>query len=145
MLKLADNLKLPVDAVTQTFVVYGGKGTGKTNFGGVLAEELYKAHQRFSVIDPMGVWWGLQHGRDRTSPGLEILLLGGPHGDLPIEPSAGSVVADLVVDETVSVVIDISRHRNLKAWSKGEREAAAADADHRRGRAVRSARAALRR
>jgi hypothetical protein len=69
----------------------------------------------------MGVWWGLQHGRDRHSPGLEVLLLGGPRGDLPIEPTAGAVVADLVVDETVSVVIDISRHANLKAWSKIER------------------------
>jgi hypothetical protein len=40
-LKISDELSLPLDAVTQTLVVYGGKGMGKTNFGGVLCEELY--------------------------------------------------------------------------------------------------------
>lgn len=121
MLKISDKLKLPNDAVTQTIVVYGGKGMGKTNFGSVLAEELHAARQRFSIIDPMGVAWGLQHGRNKSDPGLEVLLLGGVHGDLPIEPTAGEVVADLVADESISVVIDISRHVNGKAWSKGEK------------------------
>lgn len=121
MLKIAKNLSLPLEAVTQTIVVYGGKGMGKTNFGSVFAEEMYAAHQRFSVIDPMGVWWGLQHGRTKTETGLEVLILGGVHGDLPIEPTAGEIVADLVADETVSVVIDISRHSSGKAWGKHEK------------------------
>jgi hypothetical protein len=42
-------------------VIYGGKGMGKTNLGGVLVEELDSAGLRFAVIDPMGVWWGLRH------------------------------------------------------------------------------------
>jgi hypothetical protein len=121
VIKLADNLSLPREAVTQTIVVYGGKGMGKTNFGSVLVEELHAARQRFSVIDPMGVWWGLQHGKKKGEPGLEVLLLGGIHGDLPIEPTGGEVVADLVADESISVVIDISRRRDGKAWSKGEK------------------------
>lgn len=107
--------------MTQTLVVYGGKGMGKTNFGAVFAEELYAAGHRFAVIDPMGVWWGLQHGRDRATPGLEVLILGGVHGDLPIEPSAGAIAADLVADEQVSVVIDVSRRANGTMWTQGER------------------------
>jgi len=116
-----ETFTLPLDAVTQTVVVYGGKGMGKTNFGSVFAEELYGASLRFSVIDPMGVWWGLQHGTERGEPGLEVLILGGVHGDLPIEPTAGEVVADLVADEGISVVIDISRRADGKAWTKGEK------------------------
>lgn len=95
--------------------------THNTNFGSVLAEELHAAGQRFSLIDPMGVAWGLQHGAKRGQPGLPVLILGGTHGDLPIEPTAAAVVADLVVDESVSVVVDISRRANGKAWSKGEK------------------------
>jgi hypothetical protein len=85
-----------------------------------------------------------------------VLILGGIHGDLPIEPTAGAVVADLVVDEDVSVIIDISRHaerhdvvdrredplrpRLLRpAVRAAGRAPAAADADHRRGRPVRPA------
>lgn len=120
-LQISPDLALPTEAVTQTVVVYGGKGMGKTNFGSVFAEELYAAGQRFSVLDPMGVWWGLQHGRARGESGLEVLLLGGIHGDLPIEPTAGEVVADLVADESISVVVDISRRADGRAWSKAEK------------------------
>jgi uncharacterized protein len=121
MLKISKTLALPLSAVTQKIVVYGSPGMGKTNFGSVIAEELYANNLRFSVIDPMGVWWGLQHGITSKGGGLEVLLLGGIHGDLPIEPTGGEVVADLVADESVSVVIDISRTSGGKAWKKGEK------------------------
>jgi hypothetical protein len=50
-----------------------------------------------------------------------VLILGGIHGDLPIEPTAGAIVADLVVDEDVNV-----DHRHLAQalrpmWSQGEK------------------------
>lgn len=120
-LRIAEHFALPLETVTQTIVVYGGRGMGKTNLGSVLAEELYKARLKFSVIDPMGVWWGLQHGANRGKPGIEVLLLGGIRGDIPVEPTAGAVIADLVVDEAVSTVVDISRHTTGKMWSKGEK------------------------
>lgn len=120
-LNISPALPLPFDIVTSTIIIYGGKGMGKTNLGAVFAEELYAAGLRFSVIDPMGVWWGLQHGVNRKSQGLGVLILGGRHGDLPIEPTAGAVVADLVVDESVSVVIDISRRADGTSWSVGEK------------------------
>jgi hypothetical protein len=92
--------------------------------------------------------------RRRQGRRVEVLILGGIHGDLPIEPTAGAVVADLVVDEDASVIIDISRRADGSMWSIAERvrfvtdvrEAALpapgreAPADHagdRRGRAVR--------
>lgn len=120
-LQISPDLSLPADAVTSTIVVYGGKGMGKTNLASVLVEEFAAASLRFAVIDPMGVWWGLRHGADGKSIGIKALILGGIHGDLPIEPTSGAIVADLVVDEDVSVIIDISRRADGSMWSIGER------------------------
>lgn len=115
-------LELPrKSAVTSTFVVYGGKGMGKTNALAVFAEEIEAAGQRFSVIDPVGVSWGLQHGAKRGTNGLTCIILGGQHGDIPITPQAGKIVADFVADESVNTVIDISRDAAGKMWSQGER------------------------
>jgi hypothetical protein len=127
-LKLGPTLQFPAtDAVTQTLVVYGGKGMGKTNFGVVLAEELARTGRRFAALDPVGTWYGLRHAANGKSPGVEVLVLGGKHGDLPIDPSGGAVVADLVADEDVNVVVDISRRPNGSMWSLGERYRFVAD------------------
>lgn len=118
---LGKGLVLPDDAVTQTLVVYGGKGMGKTVFGAVLAEELAKARKRFSVIDPVGRSWGLRWGADGKSDGLKILILGGRHGDMPIHPHGGAAIADLVVNEDVDTLIDISSYADGKGWTHGEK------------------------
>lgn len=120
-LRISPDLNLPTDVVTSTTVVYGGKGMGKTNFGSVLVEELTKAGLRWSLLDPMGVAWGLRHSPDGKGPGIQCVILGGPHGDIPIEPTGGAIVADLVIDEGVNTIIDFSRHPNGKMWSNGER------------------------
>ncbi len=120
-LNISPDLALPLDAITQTIVVYGGKGMGKTNFASVLAEEFDRNRLHFSLIDPLGVSWGLQSSADGKSAGLELLVLGGIHGDIPIDPHAGAIVADLVVDESVNVVIDISREKSGKMWSMGDK------------------------
>lgn len=118
---ISTNQSLPPEAQTGTLVVYGGKGMGKTNFLAVLCEEFDKTGLKFSLLDPLGVNWGLQYGRTRDLPGLKVLILGGIHGDIAILPTAGAVVADLVVDESISTVIDISRRPNGQSWSMGEK------------------------
>lgn len=120
-LNISPDLSLPLDAVTSTLVVYGGKGMGKTNLGAVLVEELSYAGLRWSALDPLGVWWGLRHSKDGSGPGIECVILGGVHGDIPIEPTGGAVAADLVVDETANVIIDFSRKPSGEMWSIGER------------------------
>lgn len=120
-LRISLGLSLPADAVTSTLVVYGGKGMGKTNFASVLVEEFSTAGLRFAVIDPMGVWWGLRHDESGKGAGVKVLILGGRHGDMPITPESGAIVADLVVDEDANVIVDISRHADGSMWSIGER------------------------
>lgn len=112
---------LPNDVVTSTLVVYGGKGMGKTNFGSVLVEELDRAKLRWSYLDPLGVAWGLRHSADGNGAGVKCVILGGAHGDIPIEPTGGAVVADLVVDEPTSVIIDFSRKPSGEMWGIGEK------------------------
>jgi hypothetical protein len=120
-LHISSDLLLPANAATSTLLVYGGKGMGKTNFGTVLVEEFFAASIRFAAIDPMGVLWGLRHSADGKGTGIKVLILGGIHGDLPITPESGAIVADLVVDEDVSVIIDISRRADGSMWSISER------------------------
>ncbi len=120
-LHISESLLLPRDTVTSTLIVYGGKGTGKTNLAVVLAEELTKTGLRWSFLDPMGVAWGLRHSKDGKGLGIECLILGGAHGDIPIEPTGGAVVADLVADENVNVIIDFSRKPSGESWGVGEK------------------------
>ncbi len=120
-LKISKDLTLPRDTVTSTIVVYGGKGMGKTVFGAVLAEELAAAGLRWAWLDPLGVAWGIRHSADGNGPGVECLIMGGVHGDVPIEPTGGEAVADIVVEESVNVLIDISRKPSGEMWGVGER------------------------
>jgi uncharacterized protein len=120
-LDISPDLKIPQDIVTSTTIIYGGKGMGKTNLGSVIVEELAKAGLRWSVLDPMGVFWGLRHSADGKGPGIECVILGGTHGDIPIEPTGGATVADLVIDESANTIIDFSRKANGKMWTKGEK------------------------
>lgn len=121
-LAIAPELRIPaVEAETSTFAVYGGKGMGKTNLAAVLAEELHDSGRRFAMIDPVGVSWGLRFAADGKGNGIPIVILGGLHGDLPIEPTGGAVVADFVADEREHVLIDISRRADGRMWGSGEK------------------------
>ena len=47
----------------------------------------------------------------RQRPGLPIVILGGEHGDVPLEVGAGELVAHLVVRERVSMLLDLAGFR----------------------------------
>jgi DNA helicase HerA-like ATPase len=110
-LSIATNLTLPAEAVTQTFAILAKRGVGKTYTASVLTEELLKAGLQVVVADPIGVWWGLRASADGKREGLPIVVLGGDHGDAPLEVSAGETIASLIVEERLSVVLDLSRFR----------------------------------
>lgn len=107
-LRLAPDLVLPVDAVTQTIAVLAKRRAGKSYLARRFAEQLHHTHQQVVILDPKGDWWGIRSAADGKRPGLPIVILGGERGDVPLEPGAGEVVAKLVVEERVSVLIDLS-------------------------------------
>jgi len=110
-LRISDNLTLPLEATTQTFAILAKRGVGKTYTAAVITEELLKADQQIIVADPIGVWWGLRAGADGKSAGLSIVVMGGDHGDVPLEESAGETVATAIVEHGFSAVLDLSHFR----------------------------------
>ncbi len=120
-LKIAPGLTLPEDSVTQTFGILAKRGAGKSNAGAVMAEEMHGAGLQFVAVDPVGAWWGLRSSSDGKGPGLPIPVLGGYHGDVPLEARAGELIGDLVVEERLSCVLDVS------AFGEGEKKRFLAD------------------
>lgn len=107
-LRIAADLTLPVDAVTQTFGILARKGAGKTYTALVMAEEMIKASLPVVILDPLGACWGLRVSADGTGPGLPVTILGGEHADIPLEPTAGKVVADIIVEHPGAFILDMS-------------------------------------
>lgn len=131
-IRLARDLRLPIDAVTRTFGVVGQRGTGKTSTAVVLVEEI-APHAPFVVIDPTGAWYGLRSSDDGKGAGLDVVVLGGHEGDVPLEDTSGPLVADLVLRDRYSLVLDLELMRKgrqvrfiadfLEALYHGSREA----------------------
>jgi len=105
---IADDLRLPLDLVVQQTGILARTGAGKTNTAVVIVEEVLAARQQVVIVDPPGAWYGLRSSEDGLTAGYPVIVLGGTHGDLPLEPSSGEIIADFVVDTGASVVLDLS-------------------------------------
>lgn len=108
-LNIASNLKLPLELAQQAICTVGIRGSGKTNTGRVMAEELLDAGVPICVIDPTDAWWGLRASRDGKGEGYPVFIFGGEHGDLPLEETHGKTIAEFLVGERVPVVLSL-RH-----------------------------------
>lgn len=112
MLILAPNLKLPIDAVTQTFGILAKRRAGKSYLTRRLAEQLFgPGGQQIVIVDPKGDWWGIRSAANGKDPGLPVVILGGEKGDVRLERGSGSLVATLVAEDRVSLVLDLSEFR----------------------------------
>lgn len=103
-MQIASDFGLPIESVTETFCVLARRGAGKTYSASVMAEEMLKAKQQIVALDPTGSWWGLRSG-------FPIVIMGGEHADVPIEETAGEVIAQAIVENRFSAVIDLSLFR----------------------------------
>jgi hypothetical protein len=108
----ADGFRLDAALTEDVIAIVGRRGRGKTTTAVVLVEELHDAGARFCVADPVGVWWGLKSSKDGRSAGIPVVVMGGEHADVPLEDTAGRVIADFVADPTgPSVVLDFRGFR----------------------------------
>lgn len=123
-LHIADNLTLPLDAVTQTLAFIGIRGMGKTHGAAVFVAQLLGAGMPVVVIDPLDAWWGLRSSADGTHAGLPIVIAGGEHGDIPLEAGSGTILADVVVDEELPIVLSL-RRRLAKTPARRKRDRSA--------------------
>jgi hypothetical protein len=107
-LRIAEGFTLGDDFVTKTAAIVAQRRKGKTYTACVIAEELVEAGLPWVALDPTGAWWGMRASADGKSAGLPVVVLGGSHGDAPLERSAGRAVADLVVEHPGWYVLDLS-------------------------------------
>ena len=121
-LHIAHGFYLPLEAVTQSIGILAKRRAGKSFTARRLCEQLIHAGQQTVIIDPKGDWWGIRSSADGKSPGLPVVILGGEHGDLPLEVNACEIVANLVVKERVHVLLDLSllRKNEVAKFMGGE-------------------------
>jgi hypothetical protein len=114
-LTLARGLNIPLNAITQKIAFLARTGAGKTYAAGRMVEQMLTAGAQVIVVDPVGVWYGLRLKADGKRPAYNIPILGGEHGDIQLEASAGSLIADVAVQRGQSMVLDVSTMRKAQA------------------------------
>lgn len=92
---------VPLDYQVHTTALIGIRGSGKTVAATVIAEEMLEHGLPFVAIDPVGVWWGLRSA-------YQVVVIGGEHGDLPLEKDSGQKMADAILEHQVPCVVDMS-------------------------------------
>lgn len=107
-LLVSPDVALPADAAVQKFAWLGISGSGKTYGCGKFVEELIRTGAQVAVIDTIGNWWGLRLQADGKKPGFQIPILGGSHGDIPLEPEHGKLAAQTFVESGTSLIMDVS-------------------------------------
>lgn len=113
-LKIADNLTLPIDFATERIAFLARTGAGKSGGMRVLFEQIIDAGLFGVFIDPKGDAYGVRaEGKGKGKP---VLVMGGDHGDVPLEATAGKVIAEFLVKERVSTVLDISDLSTPQMW-----------------------------
>lgn len=105
---------LPVDIATQAMAIHGVRGKGKTVTASVIVEELLTIGIQVVVLDPTDSWWGLKSTADGLGAGHPIVILGGEHGDLPLQAESGHLIADFAVEKRVSMILSL-RHLRKNA------------------------------
>lgn len=107
-LEISADLNLPLDVAGEAMAILATRGAGKSYTSAALIEELTAAGVQVVVLDPTGVYWGLRSSADGKQSGLGMFVLGGAHGHVALEPTAGKLIADVIVDTGQSLVLDLS-------------------------------------
>ncbi len=108
-LHIAPGLDIPAeDFIESKSAILGASGGGKSGALKVIEEELVECRLPFIVFDPAGIAWGLRSSADGREAGLPILVVGGEHGDVPLNKHAGAEMADEVVRTNCQVIFDLS-------------------------------------
>lgn len=114
MIDLGPGLKLKDEDMLQRFAILAMSGAGKSNTAVLMAEQMYDAGIPWVAVDPKGDWYGVRSNQSGKQGGLPIPVFGGLHGDVPLEPTAGSLLAETIAEERLTCVLDVSE------FTKGE-------------------------
>lgn len=88
---------IPESALANHIATLGKTGSGKTSTGKLIVEHAVEQGDRVCILDPIkSDWWGITSSGDGKKPGLPFTILGGPHGALPLPPTSGKALGQLV-------------------------------------------------
>src|SRR5271154_6493606 len=99
---------LPDDFYEQRDFITGKSGMGKSYIAGLIMEQMAAAKVQFFTIDPRGAHIGLRNlagpdGMPTKDPsGLNVMIVGGENGDIPLVPEGGRELADVLMETKVS-------------------------------------------
>lgn len=107
----ANRIPIPRAALDQHVIVLGKTGSAKSSKLRYLIEPIIEAGDiPGCIVDKKGDWYGLKWARDGKKPGLDVVIFGGPHADVPISPNAGAEIGELVSTSGRWCIID------MKGW-----------------------------
>jgi hypothetical protein len=102
-------LPFPAAAMSYSGTILGTRGAGKSTTARSLFEHELDLGHRCGFIDPMGDAAGIRLNPDETpSRFQDVVIFGGPNGDLPITDEDGARVARLVANHPISFLVDLS-------------------------------------
>lgn len=114
-LHLSKNLSFGTDIITEVIDIIAKRGAGKTYTAMKIAEEMLIIGAQIVVVDPVGNWYGLRLGANgKSDDGLDIKILGGLNGDIPLEHTAGALIAKTIVETGMSAILDLSLMSKLR-------------------------------
>lgn len=111
---LSIGVEIPSDYVTKVVAILAKRDSGKTVLATKLEEQLEDNRLPWVALDVKGAHTGI-----RTH--YPVVILGGRFADIEIKPSDGKTIADLIVDQNLTCVIDMS------GWTDEEMQLFAAD------------------
>jgi hypothetical protein len=106
---------IPDAVLRQHVIVLGKTRSGKSTTLRDMVEHLLLEEKPVAILDPKGDWWGLKSSADGKKPGFPVIIFGGKHADLPLNPRAGAEVGELVATGNRPCIIDLGE------WMPGDR------------------------
>ncbi len=94
-------VKIPIDYISKVSAILAKRDSGKTYTAGVLEEELLDKRLPTIILDPMNAHWGI-----RTK--YPVVIFGGSKADIEITKDDGEVIAELIINQNLTCIIDMS-------------------------------------
>ena len=107
-----DAFVVPDAALAEHAAIVGRTGSGKTYTAKGFVERLLEQLAHVVIIDPTGVWWGLRSSASGKKAAFPVVVFGGDRADVPITDKVGHQLAEIIVAERLSCVVDVSGFSN---------------------------------